>query len=241
MRGRRHHAQLLHALSTTPADLVLLTGDYMDRPGNERAALDVLRDILEAARARLGIFGIAGNHDSTVFMRLARGETRMEWLNNQAVDLLVPAAGAGGESNTGTPLRLIGLSWPEDVVAAVLDEPPTPAFTIALAHSPTAIIPAGEFGIPLLFAGHTHGGQVRISGALAPHTSSDLPPDLASGLLRYRRTLAVISRGLGEAVFPGLRFNCPRQAPLITLRSAPFASNDTSQLWDQQVVRSQTW
>ena len=50
-----------------------------------------------------------------------------------------------------------------------------------------------------------------------PHTSSDLPADLATGVLRLRQTLCAVSRGLGQAVIEA-RFNCPAQAPMYVLR-----------------------
>ena len=73
----------------------------------------------------------------------------------------------------------------------------------------------------LLFAGHTHGGQFRLSPQIAPHTSCDLPMDLAGGILRARQTLCAVSRGLGNAVVE-LRVNCPPHVPLYTLRSGPL-------------------
>ena len=129
------------------------------------------------------------------------------------------------DAATPTTLRLLGLDWPEDLLALTLSTPPSspsipsfPPFPIALAHHPNALIPAAELGIPIVLAGHTHAGQIRLHPRLAPHTSSDLPPHLASGILQLRSTLCCISRGLGDGVIEGLRINCPRQIPLYTLR-----------------------
>lgn len=95
-------------------------------------------------------------------------------------------------------------------------------FTLTLAHMPSMIFPAADLGLPLILCGHTHAGQIRVSPRLAPHTSSDVPVHLASGVLRLRSTLCCISRGLGDGVYPGLRFNCPWQVPLYTLRHGPL-------------------
>ena len=95
-----------------------------------------------------------------------------------------------------------------------------PSFTLALAHHPNTLIPAAALHIPVLLAGHTHAGQIRLHPRLAPHTSSDLPMHLASGILQLGSTLCCISRGLGDGVVEHLRINCPRQMPLYTLRRA---------------------
>lgn len=198
---------LIRALPHWPTDLIVLTGDFMDAPGEERVALRVLEEILDACRPRLGVFGVFGNHDSITFQRQARHLRGVTWLvNDQCV--------VGG-------VRLVGASFPEDLPRAMLQagaETPA-ALTLGLLHYPTEVFAAAEFNIPICFAGHTHGGQVRVSARLAPHTSSDLPMDLASGMLRVRQTVCCISRGLGEGVVE-VRWNCPAQAPLYRLQRA---------------------
>lgn len=224
--GSDRFRQLLDAIARSPADLVALTGDFTDEPGDETAAMDALCALAHAwPPPRLGAFGIFGNHDTSAFKRRAAGIAGITWLGS---------GGADRSPQWASPcpgLRLVGLDHPEDFVAAMLDAPPPadrPELTIALAHYPTAIIPAAAMsggddgGVHMVLAGHTHAGQVRISSRLAPHTSSDVPPHLATGILRLGNTLCCISRGLGDGVMEGLRFNCPRQAPLYVLRHAPL-------------------
>jgi hypothetical protein len=220
------YRDILHALDRTPADLIAITGDLMDEPGHERPALRTLLALAQRWRPRLGVCGVFGNHDTPEFQRACRRELPgIHWIGGRALDLPV----------NGATLRLLGLDWPEDPLALMLNNAPSPSmprclnasmplFTLALAHHPTALIPAAEFNIPILLAGHTHAGQVRLHPRLAPHTSSDLPMHLASGLLGLRSTICGISRGLGDGVVEHLRINCPRQMPLYTLRRAPQVS-----------------
>jgi predicted MPP superfamily phosphohydrolase len=215
-------SRLLEAVRVVRPDLVALTGDFMQEPGHEEGGLRALRAlaaIWRDAPPRLGVFGIFGNHDTRPFAAAARASLpEITWLDTGG-----SAPGPGAVEVAGGRLRLAGLPWPEDPLGAALRlgppaKGPGAPFTIMLAHLPSAIVPAAALGVPLVLAGHTHGGQVRLSARLAPYTACDAPADRASGMLRLGRTLCCISRGLGEAVWPGLRFRCPPQAPLYTLR-----------------------
>ena len=219
--------RLLHALAWTAPDITALTGDYMTEPGDETHALDALMRLRDAWKADLGVFGVFGNHDSHEFKLAARQIEGITWVENRVVDF-----------QPRLPLRLACASYPEDLFGAMIhdpipwepsrdastfpwpslpdDQPPTP-LTLAISHYPTEIFPAADLGIPLVLAGHTHGGQIRPWKGHVPHTSSDFPSHLATGVLRLRNTICCVSRGVGEA-YVGLRLNCPRQAPLYTLR-----------------------
>ncbi|GIK20544.1 MAG: hypothetical protein AMXMBFR77_27240 [Phycisphaerales bacterium] len=198
----------LAALPRTPLELVLLTGDYADRPGHEHAALRTLHALASAWRARHGAVAIFGNHDTALMRRLARDVPGLRCIDTGAIDL------------PDLPLRILAASYPEDLFAAALSRSHDDRFEIALVHDPVAAIAAAELRVPLVLAGHTHGGQVRLSPRAIPHTSSDLPASLASGILRIDGTLCCISRGLGDAMLP-IRLNCPPHAPLYVLRRAP--------------------
>ena len=219
MARRAWFRSALRAIGETPVDLVALTGDYMDHPGNERAAIGVLEMLAGEWRSRLGAVGVFGNHDTAAFRAMARRMSSIRWLDGDVATL------ACGAARGGAVLRVLGSSWPEDLhgCAMALDRSiesggDAPSFTLSLVHMPTMIVTGADLALPLLLAGHTHAGQVRLSPRMAPHTSSDIPAHLASGVLRLRRTLCCVSRGMGEAVGQGMRVNCPRQVPLYVLR-----------------------
>lgn len=213
--------RVLRAVAAEPVDLILLTGDYMTRPGQEQAAVTMLERLAAVWHARLGAYGIFGNHDSPDLAQRAARISGITWLNNQHAEI------------DGLPLTILGLSYPEDVLATLLasNQGRTSAerFRILLAHYPTEIFPAASAGIPLMLAGHTHGGQLRPTAKLAPHTSCDLPPNLASGILQLDRTLCIISRGVGEAIL-NFRINCPPLIPLLTLRRGALTREPSPRL-----------
>ncbi len=76
-------------------------------------------------------------------------------------------------------------------------------------------------GAEVIFAGHTHGGQVRIPGLPALVTNCDIPRDQAQGLSVWhharRAALLNVSAGIGTSVYAPFRFACPPEAVVVTL------------------------
>ena len=76
-------------------------------------------------------------------------------------------------------------------------------------------------GADLIFAGHTHGGQVRIPGMPALTANCDLPREQASGLSQWdhgdRIAYLEVSAGLGTSIYAPVRFACPPEAIVLTL------------------------
>ena len=214
--------RLAAALAATRLDLVLLTGDYMDQPGDEATAIEVLARIASRVRPRLGYFGVFGNHDNTALRRQMNG-LEIHWLGNGVVQ---PA---------DLPLLLCGLDGSIDArpdtvaLAGALAGTDAEAFRIALTHVPAMLPAVADLGCHLLLAGHTHGGQIRPWRRLPLYNSTDLPLRLSSGVLRHRETLAVVTRGLGETSLP-LRLCCPRQVPVLMLRCGPLPGEYTDDM-----------
>lgn len=79
-------------------------------------------------------------------------------------------------------------------------------------------------GADVIFAGHTHGGQVRIPGVPALVTNCDIPREQASGLSTWshvnRHAYLNVSAGLGTSIYAPVRFACPPEAVLVTLTAS---------------------
>ena len=99
------------------------------------------------------------------------------------------------------------------------------ATTIALTHAPyRRVLDAFVTqGADLIFAGHTHGGQVRVPGRPALVTNCDIPPEQAQGLSTWRHargsSLLEVSAGIGTSIYAPVRFACPPEAVVLTLTS----------------------
>ena len=76
-------------------------------------------------------------------------------------------------------------------------------------------------GAEVIFAGHTHGGQVRVPGLPALVTNCDIPREQASGLSLWHHARSTswlnVSAGLGTSIYAPVRFACRPEAVLVTL------------------------
>ncbi len=228
-KPRKRHRVLIDELARAQPDLLLLTGDYMTHPGDEPAALDLLQQLTDRVTPTLGTFGVFGNHDSPDFVQRAQRELpAVRWLLNQTVRV---------QASNG-PIDLWGLHTQgrvhPDAVALTLsatapDQPrlahpndPDRPPRLLLSHFPDTLANAADIGIDIVFAGHTHGGQIRLPNAKPLRNSSPLPLHLTTGKLRHRDTVALVSRGLGEMTLP-LRLFCSPHAPVYTMQQGPLA------------------
>ncbi len=100
---------------------------------------------------------------------------------------------------------------------------PRQVLTIAATHAPyRRVLDAfTSQGADIIFAGHTHGGQVRIPGRPALVTNCDIPHEQAQGLSVWRAgarsSFLEVSAGLGTSIYAPVRFACPPEAIVMTL------------------------
>jgi predicted MPP superfamily phosphohydrolase len=135
-------------------------------------------------------------------------------LNNQSATITV----------NGTKLGFIGVDDPHDKLDDLSSiNAPKADIVIGVAHAPyRRVIEAfAEAGASIMFAGHTHGGQVRfpIIGALT--TNSDLPNKYAKGLSAWRFNERVmllnVAAGLGNSIYAPVRFWNRPEVRVVTL------------------------
>ena len=87
-----------------------------------------------------------------------------------------------------------------------------------LAHRPENIHIYSNNNIDLVFSGHAHGGQIRlpfIGGLIAPNQG--ILPKYTSDIYLEGNTSMVVSRGLGNSIFPIRVFNRPEMV-VVNLR-----------------------
>ncbi len=214
-------------------DLIALGGDYIQR-GTESlapgAARPFVRDgigVLGGLRAPHGVFAVMGNHDnwfdhrSEIKAALAKNGIRE--LTNTGVWLRAPAAPG---SRGGARLRICGVDElstgrPDaaDLHRALGDASADDAVML-LQHNPDYAETLRDPRVSLLLAGHTHGGQVVLPLLGAPILPSQYGQKYRDGLVRAPATQVFVTRGVGT-IFPPVRFRCPPEVALLTLRRGP--------------------
>ena len=104
-----------------------------------------------------------------------------------------------------------------------------PALKIAVTHAPyrRVLDAAVADGADLIFAGHTHGGQVALPAYGAIVSNCDLPTGLASGLFTWRtagrQALVHVTAGIGASPTVPLRTFSPPEAVVLDLVPAEEA------------------
>lgn len=101
---------------------------------------------------------------------------------------------------------------------------PDAEITIGVTHAPymRAIDAMAADGLPLILAGHTHGGQLCIPFYGALVTNCDIDTKRAKGLHTHTAPNAKtaylhVSAGCGTSRYAPIRFACPPEASLLTL------------------------
>ncbi|MBG6055531.1 putative MPP superfamily phosphohydrolase [Salinibacterium sp. CAN_S4] len=103
------------------------------------------------------------------------------------------------------------------------------AISIGVTHAPYRRVLDSfvNYGAEMIFAGHTHGGQVRIPGQPALVTNCDIPRDQAQGLSLWHHARHAaylnVSAGIGTSIYAPVRFACPPEAVVVTLTARDFS------------------
>lgn len=110
-----------------------------------------------------------------------------------------------------------------DALPAGTVAPDLATITIGVTHAPYRRIldQFTDSGADIIFAGHTHGGQVCVPGVGALVTNCDIPRRQASGFSTWQsgghHSLLNVSAGLGTSIYAPVRFACPPEASVLDL------------------------
>ncbi|WP_251136062.1 metallophosphoesterase [Exiguobacterium sp. s138] len=213
---------LLKKVNKLQPNVILMTGDLIDsrRNGEEEALL-----LMKQLTPDYPVYFVTGNHEVrlnlTILPKLERLGVTV--LRNTSVPL----------ERDGQFIELLGIDdptttrWSEglqepDGIRQSLDQAQSTAetrsFQLLMAHRPEYLPLYAERKVDLVLSGHAHGGQIRLpftDGMYAP--GQGFFPDLTAGQHTMENTRLIISRGLGNSLFPFRIFNHP-ELIVVTLR-----------------------
>ncbi|NLL91219.1 MAG: metallophosphoesterase [Ruminococcaceae bacterium] len=205
-------------------DAVFMTGDMSDNiNGDIFDAVELCAEISEHAE----IYYVLGNHESVLknrkhYCKLLE-KHGVTLLTNKTIKItrnreFISVAGIIDPHFFRNSKEFI---CEEDVVSflmGVVDRNPE-SFEVLLSHRPEFFHIYCGNGFDLVFSGHAHGGQWNLP-LIGPVYSPNqgLFPELTSGIYQRKSCSIVVSRGLGDSIFP-IRINNPYEIILLTLKS----------------------
>jgi len=160
--GLRDLEDVLEQAEALKPDMVLASGDIADDLNQLGPALSMI----EQLRPRLGAYATYGNHE---YFRGAQQTARI--YDKSPVQLLVNQS----SSVQDTGIYVVGLDDPVHMrggtgdffrhsVEQAMFRVPIDSLKIMMSHRPVAIEEASQYGVDLVVAGHTHGGQIGWRG-----------------------------------------------------------------------------
>jgi len=230
---QKNKMKFLRSLGEKQIDLVVNTGDNLGHKNAIKPLLDTLGPLL----TKPGVFvhgsndyfaPVAKNPFGYIFHSSAKPNS--ESLNTVELTKAFEGAGWVNLNNrfadvqvNGNRIRFLGIDDYHIGYAKFDLLVKSDHFSIALTHAPymEAIEKLTGLGAQVIFAGHTHGGQVRVPFFGALTTNSDFPNRFARGLSGWefegKSSVLSVVAGLGNSIFAPVRFFCRPEVRLITL------------------------
>jgi uncharacterized protein len=214
---------LLAKMKAVDPDIIVITGDLIDR---RKYNLSAALDFVEGAAKIASVYYVTGNHEAwldefeearkglteagAIFMddseaTLTKDDSMIKILGVSDPDFLTTEYAEGNDVSKMT--RQLA-EWSSDET-----------FKILLTHRPELFELYVDNKMDLIFAGHTHGGQIRIpfvGGVVAP--DQGWFPKYSSGKYAYSTSTMFVSRGLGNSLFP-LRINDNPEIVVVRLKN----------------------
>jgi predicted MPP superfamily phosphohydrolase len=231
---RRDGAKARFLATLEPADVTVVTGDFLGEPQAVERAVEALRPL----RGRVASYFVLGSNDlyaprplnyAWYFMKQRPKRKAVRGRDGDLIAML-RADGWIDLDNTrtslpvdGTRLEVMGMHDPHiqlaDLRLLTRDEPDRVG--LAVVHSPDPAPELAAFGWDVILTGHTHGGQVRIPFVGALVTNSHVPTRIARGLSMLPPAVMHVSPGLGTSKYAPFRFLCRPEATVIELVPRP--------------------
>lgn len=217
-------------LSMLNPDLVFLTGDIIESDDG----IDTAVQLISGIRARYGMFLVPGNHEYYDYHWVDTLRYYLR-LSNTAVtrnrfDLFVSKLREIGVKvlvNESVKLEVHGnhvwIGGTDDPVTQKVDFNRTlegmgpQTYNILLTHHLDSLLKLHHHGIDIVFAGHTHGGQIQIPFLGPMVCEIKLPRRFVDGLNHYKGMITFVSRGVGTGRLLKPRFACRPEAILFEL------------------------
>lgn len=205
-KSERLTKSIITKLVKESPDIIVITGDTID---SRRTRIDIAFDFAKQLTKITGVYYVPGNHESRIkeygLFKEALLNIGVKVLEND--NLVI--------NKNGEKINLLGIKDPAFSYESSFDDEKIvkeeierlsynkDLYTMLLSHRPELLKVYTEEKIDLVFAGHAHGGQIRIpfiGGVIAP--MQGWFPKVTEGVHKLNNTTMIISRGIGNSLFP---------------------------------------
>lgn len=227
--NRKFGKRILDLVNSSNADIVLVTGDCVQR---NNAGTDTFLEFLSEIELDARVCVSFGNHE----LGLDRKIPELDFLNSYTKELsdrnvivldnsnvkfqkgnsVIYIYGLTVPLSCYSKLRKLKLLEKADINAMIGEKPNE--FTVLMAHSPESFDGYSDWGADLCLSGHNHGGIFNIPflGGLIS-ASLKIFPEYDSGVFKKKNSTMVLNRGSGNNGL-ALRFMNNPEIGLITLK-----------------------
>lgn len=220
-----NNSVLVNAISSAEPDLIVMTGDIINKDSSDDEVERMLKLIKELA-VMAPVYYSIGNHEASYIDKNGTGvlneidamgavvlnekyeeiELNGQWLRIGGVYGYVLSANQANGSEQAFMKDFTNTDMP----------------TILLSHTSEGLLDydsIDSWHVDLVFSGHTHGGQIRlpfVGGLFNPETG--WLPKYSKGMFKRDESTVVLSSGLGSSEnIP--RFNNPPEIVVVTVES----------------------
>jgi predicted MPP superfamily phosphohydrolase len=218
------NTRLLNAVQEQFPDMIVMTGDMVDRLDKD---FSVFFGLAGSLAKIYPVYYIPGNHEKrkdsksqyniktrlkVLGVRVLENEHITIKKDGQAINLF------GFDSYKGSydPKPVF---FGPDFMEEVLGKPEPAGFNLLLAHDPVNFEVYSEWGSDLTLCGHMHGGMIRLpflGAVFSPEKK--LFPKYGEGVFSSLQNTMIVNRGLGNGRI-GFRFFNRPEITVITLKS----------------------
>lgn len=205
---------ILKIIDRINPDLIFLTGDYIKWKGDNKPALTFLSRL----KAKLGVFAVMGDYDysesknSCLFCH-EKGSGNMTKQHN-----VVMLRNSFQELNIGDHvIKIAGIDDGYDKLddyKAMVDSTDQNGLLLVLSHSPLAFAEFSSKNKVFMFAGDTHGGQIKLPLWLFKLFGYEKNFKYNYGLFQKGNKTMYVTRGIGTSHFR-FRLLCPPEIAVI--------------------------
>ncbi|ARJ23290.1 metallophosphoesterase [Bacillus sp. ISL-8] len=212
---------LVEKMNELCPDIVVFTGDLIDKFGSYNEEREEAKEILRKIHAPLGKYAVFGNHDrgggGSLFYKRYMEEAGFSVLVNDVQKIKVE----NGKYITISGLDDFLLGKPQ--IDSTLKNLRQQDFNMLLVHEPDIVDKVAGYPVDFQISGHSHGGQVQIP-FVGPLITTKLAEKYVEGMYelegKSKSLYLYVNRGIGTTRMPVRFWSVPELSVFVLKQSS---------------------